>query len=113
MHTNTRPMCLCRPHAPACLPVLCVFVFHAQILGRCIASANSPLDTVRRGVQQWIDLGVTPSKLILGLPWYGYDYPCQQQPHADVDVCMLASVPFRGVLFIPVKESMQLFLCHV
>lgn len=42
-----------------------------QILGRCIASANSPIDTVKKGVQQWIDLGVPPYKLVLGLPWYG------------------------------------------
>jgi hypothetical protein len=42
-----------------------------QILGRCVASANSPLDTVRKGVQQWLDLGVPPHKLVLGLPWYG------------------------------------------
>jgi hypothetical protein len=43
----------------------------AQILGRCIASANSPIDTVGKGVQQWLDLGVPPHKLVLGLPWYG------------------------------------------
>lgn len=45
-----------------------------QILGRCIASANSPIDTVRKGVQQWLDLGVPPHKLVLGLPWYGEYY---------------------------------------
>lgn len=42
-----------------------------QILGRCIASANSPIDTVRKGVQHWLDLGVPARKLVLGLPWYG------------------------------------------
>jgi hypothetical protein len=42
-----------------------------QILGRCIASANAPLGTVERGVRQWLELGVAPEKLVLGLPWYG------------------------------------------
>lgn len=41
----------------------------AQIFGRCIAGANSPLDLVRRGLQQWLALGVPASKLVLGLPW--------------------------------------------
>lgn len=40
-----------------------------QIWGRCVASANSPLALVRRGVQQYLDLGVPASKLVLGLPW--------------------------------------------
>ena len=42
----------------------------AQIWGRCVASANSPLALVRRGVQQYLDLGMPASKLVLGLPWY-------------------------------------------
>lgn len=50
-----------------CVPAACFL----QILGRCIASANSPLDTVRKGVQHWLDLGVPAHKLVLGLPWYG------------------------------------------
>ncbi len=41
----------------------------AQIWGRCVASANSPLALARRGVQQYLDLGVPAGKLVLGLPW--------------------------------------------
>ena len=41
----------------------------AQIWGRCVASANSPLALVRRGLQQYLDLGMPASKLVLGLPW--------------------------------------------
>lgn len=44
---------------------------HPQIFGRCIASANAPIDAVRHGVRQWLQLGVPASKLVLGLPWYG------------------------------------------
>jgi len=34
-----------------------------------VASANSPLALARRGVQQYLDLGVPAGKLVLGLPW--------------------------------------------
>lgn len=58
---------VCHP----CVAVVLPAAGAAQILGRCIASANSPLDTVRKGVQQWLDIGIPPHKLVLGLPWYG------------------------------------------
>ena len=40
------------------------------------ADANSPLDVLRGNVQSYIDLGAEPSKLILGIPWYGYMKRC-------------------------------------
>lgn len=40
-----------------------------QIWGSCVASANSPAALVRRGVQQWLELGIPAHKLVLGLPW--------------------------------------------
>lgn len=75
---------------------------HMQILGRCIAGANSPIDAVRRGVRQWLALGVPAKKLVLGLPWYGYDYVCQgpdaaTPPLADVDLCPIKPVTFQNV----------------
>jgi hypothetical protein len=48
------------------LPCLAVPV---QVPGRCIASANSPIDLVHRAVRQWLSLGIPPKKLLLGLPW--------------------------------------------
>ncbi|WIA29055.1 hypothetical protein OEZ86_011567 [Tetradesmus obliquus] len=74
----------------------------SQILGRCIAGANSPLDAVRRSVRQWLALGIPASKLVLGLPWYGYDYPCQGEDAdtpaaADADLCRLQPVAFQDV----------------
>ncbi len=67
----------------------------SQIYGPCVASANSPLPKTELGIKQYLDLGISPSKLVLGQPWYGYDYPC-----IDVrpgDVCYIKKVPFRGV----------------
>ena len=72
-----------------------------QIYGQCVAAANSPAALVGRGLGQWLDLGVPASKLVLGLPWYGYDYPCvpdsSGRPMGPNDeVCRIAAVPFQG-----------------
>lgn len=74
-----------------------VYDTRSQIFGRCVASANAGLSTVQRGVQRYLDLGIAPSKLILGLPWYGYDYPCEKPMTVEDDFCSLKLVPFRGV----------------
>ena len=67
----------------------------SQIFGACTASANSPLPATIVGLQGYLDLGVPPDKLVLGLPWYGYDYPCLSL--SDDLVCSISKVPFRGV----------------
>ena len=47
------------------------------------------------GLQKYLDLEIPSEKLVLGLPWYGYDYPCETLDSSDV--CSIKSVPFRGV----------------
>ncbi|KAK9841972.1 hypothetical protein WJX81_002090 [Elliptochloris bilobata] len=80
--------------AAADLVFIMAYDMQSQIWGRCVASANSPLALVRRGVQQYLDLGVPASKLVLGLPWYGYEYPCEGG--APGKACMLKPTEFRG-----------------
>ncbi|GAB5036316.1 di-n-acetylchitobiase precursor [Nannochloropsis oceanica] len=48
----------------------------SQILGQCIASANAALPATRWGLEEYLTLGADPQKMILGVPWYGYDYTC-------------------------------------
>ena len=76
----------------------------SQIVGRCIADSNSPIGAVSLGLQQYLNLsGITPEKLILGVPWYGFDYECNDN---DINPSMLLSstyckinmIPFRGAL---------------
>ena len=67
----------------------------SQIFGDCIASANSPLSTTAEGIQKYIALGIPADQLVLGLPWYGYDYPCLSV--SPDDICTIPEVPFRGV----------------
>jgi len=71
----------------------------SQIFDRCIASANSPTSRARYGLQRYIDLGIDREKLILGTPWYGYDYPCLESLDTieQSTYCTLNLVPFRGV----------------
>jgi len=72
----------------------------SQIWGQCVAQANSPLELVRHGVQQYLALGIPASKLVLGLPWYGYDYTCLAEKGSPVDpsarFCALEPVSFRN-----------------
>ena len=67
----------------------------SQILGACTASANSALPTTIVGLHGYTQPGIPPEKLVLGLPWYGYDYPCLSL--TDDSVCIIPKVPFRGV----------------
>lgn len=55
---------------------------------------NSPLGAVRTCVQQYSELGIRPSQLILGFPWYGYDFPCVAGTHTGSGgACVMAQPP--------------------
>nr|XP_022345197.1 di-N-acetylchitobiase-like isoform X2 [Crassostrea virginica] len=42
----------------------------------CIAKATIPMTSLVFGVEEYIDHGLTPDKLLIGIPWHGYDYTC-------------------------------------
>ena len=69
----------------------------SQVTTQCIASANAPLAGARLGVGRYLDLGVSPEKLVLGVPWYGYRYECLPGTPRDATFCPIPLVPFRGV----------------
>jgi len=75
--------------------VIMAYDERSQIFGPCVASANSALPTTAHGLQGYLDLGINASHLVLGLPWYGYDYPCVNL--SDDNICTISEVPFRGV----------------
>ena len=81
----------------------------SQIVDRCTASANAPLFSTIKGLNQYLEIGLDKDKIILGVPWYGYNYPCLQR-EGDTDLrtfdsfiqdregeCMLKEIPFRGI----------------
>jgi len=61
----------------------------------CVAYPNCPLPWQQPAMQAFMDLGIAPSKLVLGVPWYGYDYQCQSEPKWGL-YCPIQEVPFRG-----------------
>ena len=73
-----------------------VYDTRSQIFDRCIASANSPLPVLISGLNRFISVGVPVEKMVVGIPWYGYDYPCVGGAYED-KFCEIKSVPFRGV----------------
>lgn len=66
----------------------------SQIMGDCIAMANAPVSQTLNGYDQFLSLKIDPQKLVMGVPWYGYDYPCLN--FSKEGVCSLIKVPFRG-----------------
>ncbi|XP_070817015.1 di-N-acetylchitobiase isoform X1 [Chaetodon trifascialis] len=66
----------------------------SQIMGDCIAMANAPLAQTLNAYEQYLNLKIDPKKLVMGLPWYGYDYPCLNL--SQEGICFIAKVPFRG-----------------
>ena len=75
--------------------VIMAYDERSQIFGPCIASANSALPTTAAGIAGYMSLGIPADKLVLGQPWYGYDYPCLTL--TDDFICTIPKVPFRGV----------------
>ncbi|XP_014595559.1 di-N-acetylchitobiase [Equus przewalskii] len=94
----------------------CDFVFvmsydeHNPVWSKCTAAANAPYNTTLTGYDDFIKKGINPKKLVMGLPWYGYDYTCLNL--SKDDVCFTAkahSPPCSGVLThqVPYKEIMK------
>ncbi|XP_066504350.1 di-N-acetylchitobiase [Hoplias malabaricus] len=66
----------------------------SQIWGDCIAMANSPFNQTLAAYDQYIEMKIDPKKLVMGVPWYGYDYVCLN--FSQEGVCTIPKVPFRG-----------------
>lgn len=62
--------------------------------GPCIAGANSPYPGTIAGVKAYQQLSIPADKLVLGLPWYGYNYPCISLTQDRV--CTIKRVPYQG-----------------
>ncbi|XP_067846971.1 di-N-acetylchitobiase-like [Heptranchias perlo] len=84
----------------------------SQMWDNCFAKANAPYYQTLSGYSAYINLGIDSRKLVLGVPWYGYDYPCTQ--FFETGRCVLEKIPFRGAPCsnaagrqVPYKEIVQ------
>ncbi|XP_037091684.1 di-N-acetylchitobiase-like [Pollicipes pollicipes] len=69
----------------------------SQVVSKeCLAGANAPLNRTLAGVRKYLQMGISANKLVLGVPWYGYDYHCRNVTHNGT-VCQIDRVPFRNV----------------
>ncbi|XP_017269019.1 di-N-acetylchitobiase [Kryptolebias marmoratus] len=66
----------------------------SQITGDCIAMANAPLNQTLKAYDDYLALKIDYKKVVMGVPWYGYDYPCINL--SQEGVCYIPKVPFRG-----------------
>ena len=64
----------------------------------CTAYANSPIETTKVGIREYLELFDMSSRLVLGVPWYGYRYPCINEYSGPGTVCQipLTIPPWRG-----------------
>lgn len=74
----------------------------SQVYDACIGGANSPLALVNQGLQEFLfAYGISPNKLVLGVPWYGYYYSCLNDQrgsliNGDALWCQIRPVSFFG-----------------
>ncbi|XP_043541997.1 di-N-acetylchitobiase-like [Chiloscyllium plagiosum] len=65
--------------ANACdLLMVTSFDVQSLMMDECFAKANAPYFEVFTGLLNYIRLGIDSRKLIMGVPWFGYDYLCEQ-----------------------------------
>ncbi|XP_072429423.1 di-N-acetylchitobiase-like [Chiloscyllium punctatum] len=88
------------------------FDIERRTLGDCLAKPNAPYNKTLAGLSAYINLGIDSKKLIMGVPWYGYDYTCQRFLEAgrcDLTVSHFSksSCSFRASRWIPYKEIMR------
>ena len=66
---------------------------------QCLAAANAPYQGTQRGIESYLNLGIDANKLILGTPWYGYNYTCDMDEMESIKskYCPIPFDTFRGV----------------
>ncbi|XP_063056327.1 di-N-acetylchitobiase-like [Engraulis encrasicolus] len=68
-----------------------LFVMSYDMHWGIVAGPNSPFNKTLTGYEQYINKNIHPKKLVMGVPWYGYDYPCLNFTQAGV--CIIKAGP--------------------
>ncbi|XP_067894128.1 di-N-acetylchitobiase-like [Heterodontus francisci] len=96
----------------------CDFLFvmsynmHRRMLDDCFAKPNAPYHQTLSGLSAYINLGIDSRNLVMGVPWFGYDYTCKH--FFEVGRCELTmfhvskpTCSFRAGRWVPYKEVMK------
>ena len=65
----------------------------SQIFDLCLVSVNAPIAGMIHGIQRYLELDILPRKLISGVPWHGYRYPCLPGTTLQSNFCPIPQVP--------------------
>jgi len=70
----------------------------SQVFGTpdCLAGANSPIANAAAGLANFSALPVPASKMILGMPWYGYRYECVPGTDPAAAECPISRTLWRN-----------------
>uniref|UniRef100_A0A8D0LB12 Di-N-acetylchitobiase n=1 Tax=Sphenodon punctatus TaxID=8508 RepID=A0A8D0LB12_SPHPU len=68
----------------------------SQVWTECIARANAPYNQTLAGYDDYIHMGIDPKKLVMGVPWYGYNYACLDL--SKVSDAAGRQVPYRRIM---------------
>ncbi|XP_062921134.1 di-N-acetylchitobiase-like [Mobula hypostoma] len=97
------------------------YLMHTTNTEDCFAKPNAPYDKVSSGISKYIKLGISPSKLILGVPWFGVDYTCKKLHEAggcelinkpNKQTCNVKSgdtIPYKTVMTLLPRAVSQKF----
>ncbi|XP_078264002.1 di-N-acetylchitobiase-like isoform X1 [Rhinoraja longicauda] len=61
----------------------------------CIARPSSPYLQVLSGLTDYIRLGISPRKLVMGVAWFGRDFPCTH--FFESGYCAVRNMTFDGI----------------
>lgn len=72
------------------------------------ASANSPINLISKGYSQYIkELNIAHDKLVMAVPWYGYNYSCSHfLNYTGDDICIIANAAQSQILL---KDILNLY----
>ncbi|XP_051868355.1 di-N-acetylchitobiase-like [Pristis pectinata] len=70
------------------------FDMQKQMWTDCRAKASAPFYQTISGISAYIKLGIDSRKIVMGVPWYGFNYPCKR--FLEAGNCELIGRPYRG-----------------
>eukprot|EP01060_Flectonema_neradi_P012485 TRINITY_DN19295_c0_g1_i1.p1 TRINITY_DN19295_c0_g1~~TRINITY_DN19295_c0_g1_i1.p1 ORF type:complete len:403 (+),score=79.68 TRINITY_DN19295_c0_g1_i1:53-1210(+) len=87
----------------------------SQIMEQCIASPNAAYPLATYSINEYVAAGIDPSKIILGMPWYGKDYTCINGTDPKAEFCKIPwqGPGWRGVTCSAIHNALELHFSDI